>query len=108
MAPNQVTLFLCGDVMTGRAIDQVLAHPSDPQLHEPYVRLATQYVEMAETTHGKIPRTVDFSYVWGDVLAELDRVKPAVRIVNLETSVTSSDDWEPPTVSVRIVITTKP
>lgn len=25
-------LFLCGDVMTGRGIDQVLRHPSDPAL----------------------------------------------------------------------------
>jgi len=24
-----LTLFLCGDVMTGRGIDQVLPHPSD-------------------------------------------------------------------------------
>jgi hypothetical protein len=30
-----ITLFLCGDVMTGRAIDQVLPHPGDPRLHEP-------------------------------------------------------------------------
>ena len=30
-----ITLFLCGEVMTGRAIDQVLAHPGDPRLHEP-------------------------------------------------------------------------
>ena len=32
-----ITLFLCGDVMTGRGIDQVLPHPGDPRLHEPYV-----------------------------------------------------------------------
>jgi len=24
---DQITLFLCGDVMTGRGIDQVLPHP---------------------------------------------------------------------------------
>ena len=28
-----ITLFLCGDVMTGRGIDQVLPHPGRPRLH---------------------------------------------------------------------------
>ena len=27
---GMVTLFLCGDVMPGRGIDQILAHPGDP------------------------------------------------------------------------------
>ena len=36
---SEVTLFLCGDVMTGRGIDQILAEPSDPAIHEPYVRI---------------------------------------------------------------------
>src|ERR1700682_4474625 len=31
---DSIRLFLCGDVMTGRGIDQVLPHPSDPRLHE--------------------------------------------------------------------------
>ena len=28
---NLLTLFLCGDVMTGRGIDQVLPYPSEPE-----------------------------------------------------------------------------
>ena len=32
---DSIRLFLCGDVMTGRGIDQVLPHPNDPTLHEP-------------------------------------------------------------------------
>ena len=55
-----LTLFMCGDVMTGRGIDQVLPHPSDPVLYEPYIRDAGQYVELAEQRNGRIPRTVDF------------------------------------------------
>ena len=27
-----VTLFLCGDVMLGRGVDQILLHPGDPTL----------------------------------------------------------------------------
>jgi poly-gamma-glutamate capsule biosynthesis protein CapA/YwtB (metallophosphatase superfamily) len=89
-----ITLFLCGDVMTGRGIDQVLPHPGDPTLHEPYAKSALDYVALAEKAHGPIPRPVDFDYVWGDALAEWSRVAPDVRIVNLETAVTTRDDWQ--------------
>jgi poly-gamma-glutamate synthesis protein (capsule biosynthesis protein) len=88
-----VTLFLCGDLMTGRGVDQVLPHPSDPTLHEPLMRSALGYVELAERANGPIPRPVDFSYVWGDALQELERAAPDVRIINLETSVTRSGTW---------------
>jgi poly-gamma-glutamate capsule biosynthesis protein CapA/YwtB (metallophosphatase superfamily) len=85
-----ITLFLCGDVMTGRGVDQVLAHPSDPVLYEPYVESALEYVEMAEKTNGPIPKPVDYPYIWGDALDELERMAPHARIINLETSVTTS------------------
>jgi poly-gamma-glutamate synthesis protein (capsule biosynthesis protein) len=89
-----IRLFLCGDVMTARGIDQVLPHPGDPTLHEGYAMSALDYVALAEAAHGPIPRPVDFGYVWGDALADWARVAPDVRIVNLETAVTSSDDWQ--------------
>ena len=88
-----VTLFLCGDVMTGRGIDQVLPHAGNPQLHEPQMDSALAYVDLAERNSGPIPRAVDFDYVWGDGLEELEREAPAARIANLETAITSSDDW---------------
>ena len=89
-----MTLFLCGDVMTGRGIDQVLPHPGDPALHEGYATSARDYVALAEKAHGPIPRPVGFTYVWGDALAEWARVQPDLRIVNLETAVTTRDDWQ--------------
>ena len=85
-----MTLFLGGDVMTGRGIDQVLPHPGDPQLHESYATSALDYVALAETANGPIPKPVDFAYVWGDALTELDRRRPEVRVINLETAVTNS------------------
>lgn len=88
-----VTLFLAGDVMTGRGIDQILPHAGDPTLHESYVKTARRYVALAESEHGEIPAPVPWDYVWGDALAELDAVAPAVRIINLETAITTSDDW---------------
>ncbi|MBI4296024.1 MAG: CapA family protein [Chloroflexi bacterium] len=90
---DMVTLFLCGDVMTGRGIDQVLPHPSNPTLHESYMESAREYVALAEAATGPIPMPVDFSYVWGDALAELERVVPDMRIINLETAITRSDDF---------------
>jgi poly-gamma-glutamate capsule biosynthesis protein CapA/YwtB (metallophosphatase superfamily) len=85
-----ITLFLCGDVMTGRGIDQILPHPGDPHLFEAYVSDARKYVDMAERATGPIKKPVDFAYIWGDALAELARVKPHARIINLETAVTTS------------------
>lgn len=88
-----ISLFLCGDVMTGRGIDQILPHPGKPQLHEPYVQNARRYVELAEQISGAIPRPVSFSYIWGDALKALEKVSPDLRIINLETSITSSDKY---------------
>ena len=53
MEPGQdgITLFLCGDVMLGRGIDQIMHCPSDPTLYESYVTSALGYVELAERAH---------------------------------------------------------
>lgn len=92
MAAGQdgITLFLCGDVMLGRGIDQIMHCPSDPTLYESYVTSALGYVELAERAHGPIPRDCSFEYVWGDALGDLDASHPAARIINLETSITMS------------------
>lgn len=87
-----VTVFLGGDVMTGRGIDQILPSPGDPTLYEQCVRDAREYVGLAERAHGPIARPVGYEYIWGDALAELDRAGAEVRIVNLETSVTRSNE----------------
>ena len=39
-AQRLVTVFLCGDVMTGRGIDQIFPHPSDPHIAKPCFRRA--------------------------------------------------------------------
>jgi len=93
--PAEIRLFLCGDVMTGRGIDQALPHPGNPALHEGYVRDARDYVRLAERANGPIPRPVKPAYLWGDALAELRRAGTDLRIINLETSITASDDAWP-------------
>lgn len=97
-----ITLFLCGDVMTGRGIDQVLPHPGDPRLHESYVKDARGYVELAEAANGPMPRPAGFAWIWGDALAELERAAPELRLINLETAVTSSDVWEKKGINYRM------
>jgi poly-gamma-glutamate synthesis protein (capsule biosynthesis protein) len=89
-----ITLFLAGDVMTGRGIDQILPHPGDDRLHEDYVKSALEYVHLAELAHGPMHKPVAFDYIWGEALLELDRRKPDARIVNLETAVTYSTAYE--------------
>jgi poly-gamma-glutamate synthesis protein (capsule biosynthesis protein) len=92
---QDVTLFLCGDVMTGRGIDQVLPHPSHPRIHEDYLKSAADYVKIAELANGPIPKPVAFDYIWGDALTEFQRLEPDLRVINLETAVTTSEDYWP-------------
>jgi poly-gamma-glutamate capsule biosynthesis protein CapA/YwtB (metallophosphatase superfamily) len=87
-----VKLFLCGDVMTGRGIDQILPHAGAPVLYERYVKDARDYVELAERVNGEIVRPAGYGYVWGDALSELARETPDARIVNLETAITVRDE----------------
>jgi poly-gamma-glutamate synthesis protein (capsule biosynthesis protein) len=97
-----VRLFLCGDVMLGRGIDQMLQWPCDPALHEDYVSSAMDYVALAERAHGLIPRGAPGSYIWGAALDELARNPVDLRIVNLETSVTRSEDYERKGINYRV------
>ena len=98
-----VTVFLCGDVMTGRGVDQILPHPSDPRIHESFVNDAREYVRLAEAANGPVARPVALPYIWGAALDELARVAPDVRIVNLETSITrSADHWPSKEIHYRM------
>ena len=98
-----ITLFLCGDVMTGRGIDQILPNPVHPQIYEAYMTSARGYVKLAEKVNGPIPKPVDFPYIWGDALEELQLTNPDARIINLETAVTTrSELWAGKGVNYRM------
>ncbi|WP_089297140.1 CapA family protein [Actinoplanes regularis] len=92
MPGRLVTVFLGGDVMTGRGVDQILPHPGDPWLWERHVRDARTYVELAEAVNGPIPRPVDATWPWGEALPLLDDIAPDARVINLETSITRCDE----------------
>ncbi|MEU3521488.1 CapA family protein [Streptomyces sp. NPDC006654] len=95
MHEGLVTLFLGGDVMLGRGVDQILPHPGDPTLWETYIHDARDYVDLAEAANGPIPRPVGVRWPWGEALAVLDEAAPDVRVVNLETSVSGDGDFVP-------------
>jgi poly-gamma-glutamate synthesis protein (capsule biosynthesis protein) len=97
-----VKLFLAGDVMTGRGIDQILAYPCEPEIDEEYLKSALDYIALAESVNGPIETPVAYDYIWGDALGELSRRKPDARIVNLETAVTSSGAPEPKGINYRM------
>lgn len=88
-------IFLCGDVMTGRGIDQILDHPSKPQLYEPFVNDARDYIYLAEAANGKIIYPVTMDYIWGDALTVWQELQPNAKIINLETTITQSDHCWP-------------
>ena len=88
-----VELFLTGDVMLGRGIDQILAHPSRPDLHENHADSAIIYVRLAEIVAGPMPYRVAPGYVWGDALSLLNKERPVASIINLETAITTSEAW---------------
>ncbi len=87
------TLLLCGDVMTGRGIDQVLPHPGDPRLRESHVTDARYYAGAAMRRNGRIRLPVPFSWPWGSTLAAIDAVAPDARVINLETGITRSGEF---------------
>ena len=92
---SDVIVFLTGDVMTGRGIDQILPHPGDPALREPVVSDARTYVRLAEQTNGGISLPVGFAWPWGEALQLLDDFAPDVRVINLETSITVGGEFAP-------------
>ena len=81
--------------MTGRGIDQIMAQPCAPHIHESVCKSALDYVALAERASGPIPRGVPPNYVWGDALEELSYQHSDARVINLETALTVSEDAWP-------------
>jgi poly-gamma-glutamate synthesis protein (capsule biosynthesis protein) len=96
------TLFLCGDVMTGRGIDQVMPHSVEHTLYERSVKSALEYVRLAEAASGPLPRPISFEYPWGDALFLLRREQPDLRLINLETSITERGTPTPKAIHYRM------
>lgn len=103
LSKSSVTLFLCGDVMIGRGIDQILPNSVEPQIYEPYVKDARDYIRIAERKSGEIPKRVSYDYIWGDALEVWEKFAPDLKIINLETSITTHQaPWPGKTIQYRM------
>ena len=91
MEAPTLKLLLGGDLMLGRGIDQLMPHPSEPLLYEAVVHDARHYVRLAEQRHGPIAAPFKPEQPWGDSLRWIEQFNPKLRLVNLETAITSSD-----------------
>ena len=99
---NTLRLFLGGDVMTGRAIDQLFAVHNDDDFGKPEHVPARRYLALSAALHGGEMRPVRHDYVWGSALGVLDQAQPDFRLVNLETAITTSNAWEKKQFSFRM------
>ena len=97
-----VRIFLCGDVMLGRGLDQALAHPGEAELRERHVGSALVYLQRAERESGPIPRPMDDAEPWGDALEAWRALAPDVRLMNIETTITSCGEFASKGVNYRM------
>ena len=93
--PSEILrFFIAGDVMTGRAIDQLFAiqNPEDFGKHDSVP--ASQYQAWSTELYGEVFKPVRHEYIWGSSLDVLKLAEPDFRLINLETAVTISRGWE--------------
>lgn len=95
-------LFLSGDVMLGRGIDQILRYKNDPKIYESFVKDARHYVPQSMVTYTQPHRHVPDNYIWGDLVQEELYWLAILRIINLETSVTTSSKRTPKPVLYKM------
>ncbi len=107
-----VRLFLAGDVMIGRGIDQLSPWHCDPLLHEASVKDAREYLQLIFSEQKRMKGENDQetgdvaqliataraqwpTYVWGFALTVLSHLRPHFSLVNLETALTcrSATPW---------------
>jgi poly-gamma-glutamate synthesis protein (capsule biosynthesis protein) len=79
--------------MFGRAVDQLYAPSAPPNLHEPFVGDAREYIDLARKAGARFPEYPGFAHPWGRALEALSEYRPDEFIVNLETSITERGDF---------------
>ena len=100
---EEIRIFLCGDVMTGRGIDQALPHPVKPVLYESWVKDARDYLKLAQQESGDIDVPVSYDYIWGDAMEVWAEKPPQLKLINLETSITTHDEpWPGKGINYRM------
>lgn len=91
---HTIRIFLGGDVMTGRAIDQLFHIHNADDFGKPEHVPAKQYRDWSAACNGGLRTPVSHDYIWGEALAIIDNAQPDFRLVNLETAITKCDTWQ--------------
>jgi poly-gamma-glutamate capsule biosynthesis protein CapA/YwtB (metallophosphatase superfamily) len=93
---DSICIGFTGDVMLGRGIDAILPYHVDGTLHESYMKHARGYVDLAIRQNGQLPsdeiKERGSDYIWGDLVETFNTI-PDIMIINLETSLTTSNDY---------------
>ena len=95
-------IMLSGDVMLGRGIDSILPNPLPDVIKERNMNKSSGYRELAEKKCGCKIGKVNFDYIWGDLLKVDAIMEPDFRIINLETTVTQSYQFDPKGINYRM------
>ncbi len=91
---TNIRIFLGGDVMTGRTIDQLFAvHNLDDFGKTKHIP-SQKYHAWSASLYGAESVPVGHNYIWGTALDIFNIAKPDFRLINLEVAITQSDDWE--------------
>jgi poly-gamma-glutamate synthesis protein (capsule biosynthesis protein) len=89
--------------MIGRGIDQIFPYSSDPNIFEPYIKDAREYIRLSELKYGTFSHPVEFGYIWGDAVAIWEQMRTDFKIANLETAITGSNDaWPDKEINYRM------
>lgn len=81
--------------MLGRGMDQALSDSGPPELQEPYVKDAREYVRIAEERNGSLDAPLRAEEPWGVVTDLLCREGAGHFIINLENAVTVDGQYWP-------------
>ena len=95
-------IMLSGDVMLGRGIDSILPNPLPDIIKERNMTKSSGYRELAEKKCGCKIGKVNFDYIWGDLLKVDSIMEPDFRIINLETTVTQSYQFDSKGINYRM------
>lgn len=88
--------------MTGRGIDQLFAVHNPDSFGKPDYVPAMQYLSWSAMLYGAEAMPLRHDYIWGSGLSVLEAAKPDLKLVNLETAITTSSAWEPKTFTFRM------
>jgi poly-gamma-glutamate capsule biosynthesis protein CapA/YwtB (metallophosphatase superfamily) len=95
--------FLPVTNLSQNGLHQALSHRSVPALYESYIKDARGYLWLAEQKNGRIEIPVPWHYIWGDALDIFQEQGPDLKLVNLETSITTHEEpWPGKGINYRM------